>query len=140
MGSFSTEKDFEHGEWIDGEFFASRNFDQHQERGMGAENQQCPSKQTAEGVPVGVGEEAEGGRQGGEKREGQREGQKGLGAPGGACLCLEHSAGPEHQGGPEQRTRGEWASGQEWLEQRGLLVDDRSGRGEGEDGGASGKA
>ena len=32
MGSFSTEKDFEHGEWIDGEFFASRNFDQEPKR------------------------------------------------------------------------------------------------------------
>ena len=28
MGSFSTEKDYEHGEWIEGEFYATRNFDQ----------------------------------------------------------------------------------------------------------------
>ena len=38
MGSFSTEPDYEHGEWIDGEFYATRNFDQEPKAKRSREN------------------------------------------------------------------------------------------------------
>tara|TARA_B100000795_G_C22669748_1_gene387459 strand:- start:129 stop:872 length:744 start_codon:yes stop_codon:yes gene_type:complete len=72
MGSFSTEPDFEHGEWIDGEFFATRNFDQEPKAKRSRE-------ENLYGIFADGGDSSE--EEGGKKGKG-RGGKKGKGGKG----------------------------------------------------------